>query len=111
MACASGKAGLEVLLEENWISEVNDKGAYFESKISHPLIKEIRRAGLMFAIELDSAERVQKVVEYCLKKKLITFWFLSCPESFRLSPPLCITKKEMDIAIQIILEAFNHAQN
>ncbi len=110
LACAAGKASLELLLEEDWIETAEEKGKYLQTAIeNHSLVKEVRRAGLMFAIELDSPERVQKVVEYCLKNRLLTFWFLSCPESFRLSPPLCITKEELDIAINIITESFDHA--
>jgi 4-aminobutyrate aminotransferase-like enzyme len=45
------------------------------------------------------------VVKRCLKKGLISFWFLSHPYSFRLSPPLTITEEEIRKAAQIILEA------
>lgn len=77
----------------------------------HPLIHEIRRAGLMFAIEMDSFERVKKVVDYCLSKGLIGFWFLSCPNSFRLSPPLSITEEEIRTAGTLILEAIDFTNN
>ena len=67
------------------------------------MIKEIRRAGLFFAIEMDSFETVQKVVDNCLERGLIGFWFLSTPNAFRLSPPLSITKEELEEASKIIL--------
>jgi len=51
---------------------------------------------------------VQQVVTRCLENGAITFWFLSCPESFRLAPPLTITPEEMDHALSIIQEAMNH---
>ncbi|MCC7455204.1 MAG: aspartate aminotransferase family protein, partial [Crocinitomix sp.] len=110
--CAAANACVEVLRTENWISEVNKKGELLENMLTvHPLIHEIRRAGLMFAIEMDSFERVKKVVDYCLTKGLIGFWFLSCPNSFRLSPPLSITEEEIRTAGTLILEAIDFTNN
>jgi acetylornithine/N-succinyldiaminopimelate aminotransferase len=104
--CAAAAACLEVLNEENWIAEADIKGQILENMlISHPEIKEIRRAGLMFAIDMESTERVAKVVNKCLEYGLISFWFLSHPDSFRLSPPLSITEDEIKKAGEIILKA------
>lgn len=105
--CAAADACITVLKTENWIHDSEMKGALLEEMIKNePEVKEIRRAGLFFAVELDSADRVKKIVESCLQKGLIGFWFLSCPDSFRLSPPLSITVSEIEKAGQIILEAF-----
>ena len=68
-------------------------------------IKEIRHVGMMFAFDMESFERVDKVVKRCLELGLISFWFLSHPYSFRLSPPLTITEEEMKKAGDIILTA------
>jgi 4-aminobutyrate aminotransferase-like enzyme len=53
---------------------------------------------------MESAEIVNKVVEACLEKGVITFWFLSHPYSFRLSPPLTISMSETQKAIKTIKE-------
>ena len=68
-------------------------------------VVEIRRAGLMFAIEMISFDRVKQIVDHCLNNGLIGFWFLSSPNSFRLSPPISITEREIQEAGQIIIEA------
>lgn len=103
---AAANACINVLKKENWINEVEEKGAYLENLLSStPQIKSIRRAGLFFAIELGDFEKVKKVVNNCLKEGLIGFWFLSTPTAFRLSPPLCITKQELKIASEIIIKA------
>lgn len=105
VVCAAAAATLKVLARENWLSEVELKGAKLEAIIAKStLVKEIRREGLLFAIDLPSAELVQKVVEGCLERGLISFWFLSCPASFRLSPPLSISTEEIELAGNIILE-------
>jgi acetylornithine/succinyldiaminopimelate/putrescine aminotransferase len=103
--CAAALANLEVILEENLIKEVEAKGRLIEELISHESITEIRRKGLMFAVEFDSPERVQKIVESCIASGVIAFWFLSCPESFRLAPPINISEKDIRKGCQVIREA------
>ena len=68
-------------------------------------IKAVRRIGMMFAFDMESSERVAKVVDKSLEKGLLTFWFLSHPYSFRLSPPLTISEDEIREAGKRILEA------
>jgi len=105
--CAAALANIDVLLGEDLISGVEEKGKLFEELLVHPKIKEFRRIGLMMALEFDSKETVQKIVLQCLKQRVICFWFLSCPNSFRLSPPLIITEKEIREACEIIIEVID----
>ncbi len=106
--CAAANACIDILKEEKWIADTDNKGQFLEDLLSSSsYIKEIRRAGLFFAIELESQEKVQQVVTSCLEKGLIGFWFLSTPTAFRLSPPLSITEEELKQAGVIILEALN----
>ena len=107
MCCAGALAGLEVLENDNIVSKVEQKGILFESLLRHKMIKEIRRKGLFFAIEMENAEMVQKVVEGCKEKGLLGFWFLSCPESFRIAPPLIITEKQIALSCEIINEVMD----
>ena len=87
VVAAASNACLEVLQEEDWITQAETKGQLLENMLQgHPSIKEIRRIGLMFAIDLESEEKVGNVVTKCLENGLISFWFLSHPYSFRLSP-------------------------
>ncbi len=106
VVCAAALAGLDVLLNEIDLKEVEEKGAELEKLLTHNNVKEIRRTGMMFAIEMASAEAVQKVVENCQQKGLLSFWFLSCPESFRIAPPLNISKAELRKGAKIIQDAF-----
>ncbi len=111
VVCAAGAACLEVLKDEIDLNEVERLGALLESKIGQSdEIKEIRRKGMLFAFDMESFERVEKVVKRCLEKGLISFWFLSHPYSFRLSPPLSITEEEMKRAGKIILEAIEETK-
>ena len=111
VVCAAGAACLEVLKDEIDLNEVERLGALLESIVGQSdEIKEIRRKGMLFAFDMESFERVEKVVKRCLEKGLISFWFLSHPYSFRLSPPLSITEEEMKRAGKIILEAIEETK-
>lgn len=106
VVCASANAFLEIMETEIDFGEVERLGALLESIVGQsPEIKEIRRIGMMFAFDMESFERVEKVVKRCLEKGLISFWFLSHPYSFRLSPPLNITEDEIRKAGDIILSS------
>jgi acetylornithine/succinyldiaminopimelate/putrescine aminotransferase len=103
VACAAAAAALRIYRDSSIVDEVEGKGAWIEEQlIDHPLVKEIRRKGFYFAIDLENEQVVQQVVEKCLSKGLITFWFLSCPWSFRIAPPLTIQQDELEECVSIL---------
>jgi len=105
VSCAAALATLEVIIDEKLLDHVEEKGKLFEQYLHHPRIKAIRRAGLMMAIDFETAEEVQHIVTAALDKGIITFWFLSHPNSFRIAPPLTITDDEIREACEGIVEA------
>ncbi len=109
VCCASALATLNVIEEEKLLNQVDRKGKLIESLLQHSGIREIRRIGLMFAIDFDSADRVQQIVEEAIKNGVICFWFLSCPDSFRIAPPLTISDAEIVIACDVIKKAIDNA--
>lgn len=109
--CAAADACLQVMQTEIDFETVERNGKLLEDLLSsEPEIKEIRRIGMMFAFDMESFERVEKVVNRCIEKGLISFWFLSHPYSFRLSPPLTIKEQEIREAADIILSAINETR-
>jgi acetylornithine/succinyldiaminopimelate/putrescine aminotransferase len=109
VCCASALATLQVIEEENLLASVEEKGELFEKLLKHSHIKEIRRFGLMFAIDFDTAERVNRIVEYAKQKGVICYWFLSHPNSFRIAPPLTITEEQIRESCEVIVEAIEHS--
>lgn len=107
--CAAALANLNVLTENNQqiIREVERKGATIENRLNSPHVLEIRRKGLFFAIQMKDAETVNKVVTGCKEKGLLSYWFLSNPDSFRIAPPLTITEQEIEDGCNIIQEVFS----
>lgn len=108
---ASAAAFLDVLTSEIDLNEVERLGKLLADRIgANPEIKEVRRAGMMFAFDMESFERVEKVVNRCLEYGIISFWFLSHPYSFRLSPPLNITEEEIMQAGDIIIKSIEETR-
>ena len=107
VCCAAGHAALKVLLKESLIQEVKKKEALLLEQLKHPLIKAIRSNGLMMAIEFDSFDTNKRIIDACIRKGVLTDWFLFAASSMRLVPPLTITPKELKKACKVILEAMN----
>ena len=109
VCCASALATLNVIHDEKLLDSVEAKGILFEKYLKHPRIKEIRRIGLMFAIDFDSAERVNNIVSYTKDHGVICYWFLSHPYSFRIAPPLTITEEQIKESCEVILKAIDNS--
>ena len=108
MVCAAAAATIEVLRTEINFELLEANASAFAQKIAeHPAVLAHRRVGAMFAFDLKDAIAVEKVVNYCLQNGVITFWFLSHPYSFRLSPPLNLAPKEWDLAANVIISALD----
>jgi acetylornithine/N-succinyldiaminopimelate aminotransferase len=102
--CAASLATLEHLLSTDIMQEVAEKEQLFRTYLKHPKIKEIRGKGLMLAIEFEDEALAKKVVEKCLKKGLILFYFLFTKTAIRITPPLTISNKEIIEGCKIIKE-------
>lgn len=107
VSCAAGKAALEVLLENKWISEVKQKEKILQEKLNHSKIKNVNIAGLWAAVELESFEVVKSVAKICIQKGLITDWFLFADSSLRIAPPLIITIEELNLVCEIVIKSID----
>ena len=109
VCCASALATLEIIEEEKLLESVEQKGRLFEQLLTHPSIVAIRRIGLMFAVDFDTAERVNGIVARAKAMGVICYWFLSHPNSFRIAPPLTITESEIRESCEVILKAIDNS--
>jgi acetylornithine/succinyldiaminopimelate/putrescine aminotransferase len=108
MVCAAAAATIEVLRSEIDWDVLEQRAAAFAAQIAaHPAVCAHRRVGAMFAFDLTSAAEVEKVVKYCLENGMLTFWFLSHPYSFRLSPPLNLSQEDWNLAAKVIISALD----
>ncbi|MEC7654287.1 MAG: aspartate aminotransferase family protein [Bacteroidota bacterium] len=102
----TGAVGALKLLGKVNFDNIEKRGANWESKLkSHPSVKEVRRIGLFFYVELETPDLVSETVMNGLENGVLMFWFLSVPNAFRLSPPLNMTEVESQLGIDLILKS------
>ena len=103
VCCAAGLAALEYLLENDVVAGVEAKGSlYAELLGDHPAVREIRRSGLLLAVELGSSDKLFRIMELFGQAGILSDWFLFCDTAFRISPPLTITEEEVRDSARLI---------
>lgn len=108
VCCAAGAAAMGYILENDLVTNAAAAGALFEKLlIGHPAVVEIRRAGLLMAVELGSAEKLYAVMAEFNRVGIMSDWFLFCDTAFRISPPLIITEDQVREVCAVITEALN----
>jgi acetylornithine/succinyldiaminopimelate/putrescine aminotransferase len=103
VCCAAGLAAMKFLQENKVVEDVERKGALYEELLKdHPAVKEIRRSGLLLAIELGKSEKLYKIMDLFIEDGIMSDWFLFCDTAFRISAPLVITDDEIRDSVRII---------
>ena len=108
VCCAAGLAALNYIQEHDLATQAEPKGALFEALLrDHPAVREIRRSGLLLAVELGSSERLFRAMALLKEAGYLSDWFLFCDTAFRISPPLTITEEQIreccaDIRTQVL---------
>lgn len=104
VSCAAGKAALEVLLDGNYLAEVQAKEKILQDKLRHPSIKKLTTAGLWACLEFKDFDSNKQVIARAIENGLIADWFLFKAEGLRVGPPLIITEQELTrVCDQLIL--------
>ena len=103
VCCAAGLAAFDYLVEHRVVEQVEAKGALYEELLAdHPQVREIRRSGLLLAVELGSSEKLFRMMELFKQAGILSDWFLYCDTAFRISPPLTISEEEVRDSARII---------
>lgn len=96
VCCAAALANLEFILENQLAENANAKGQLFIDLLKDlSNVKEIRGSGLMLAVEMNTIEQNNKIVDLLLEHRLIVDKFLFHDRAFRIAPPLIITQTEI----------------
>ena len=112
VSVAAAVATLRELLESDLISKVNKKANYLVEQLSqHPIISEVRHAGLLMAVEPTKRKYLKHIVAKAFELGVLVDWFLFNDRSFRLAPPLIINQDQLKLAVDRLLEAFDFAQD
>lgn len=108
VCCAAGLAALRYLQRNNIVAQVERKGALYEQLIAgHPQVREIRRSGLLLAVELGDSAKMFRMMEMFAEEGIMSDWFLYCDTAFRISPPLTITDDEVRDSAGLILRCLD----
>ena len=113
VSAAAAYAHLKYLVDNpDLIEKAEEKAQLFYSKlIKHPLVEEIRSDGLYMAVKLKSQSAIEKILDLAAEKGVISDLFLFDSTAFRISPPLIITKEEIEEASNILLECLDELNN
>jgi acetylornithine/N-succinyldiaminopimelate aminotransferase len=103
LACAAGIAVIEAIEEDNLLENAASVGQYAKEKLNelkqkHFIIDHVRGIGLMIGVQLKGPGK--EIVDKCLEKGLR----INCAHEsvLRFMPPMIVTKKEIDQAVDIL---------
>lgn len=104
LACACGKAALNVLLDEKLPEQAAELGEYFISRlrnIDSRHVKEVRGKGLLIGLEIEESSGVARPFCEALSQRGILAKETH-QQTIRFAPPLVITREEVDWAVEQI---------
>ncbi len=108
VSCAAGLAALQIVKEENLAEQAEEKAELFRQRLqSHPIVSEIRNAGLMMAVDIRDAKTFEKLFTALTKAGIMTDPFLFREQAFRIAPPLTITKQQINDSCDLILNVMD----
>jgi 4-aminobutyrate aminotransferase len=119
VTCATAKAVIDVIEEDDLRTNAHVVGGYFRQKLDelkdkHPLIGDVRGMGLLLALELVEDRATQQpspkgtnaIMEEARKRGLLIGKGGFYGNVLRMSPPLNISKADVDEAARILDESF-----
>ncbi len=108
VCCAAGLAALNYMLEHHLSERAEPLGALYETLLrDHPAVREIRRAGLLIAVDLENSERMFAAMRGFVENGILSDWFLFCDTAFRISPPLTITEDQVEESAAMIRQVLD----
>jgi acetylornithine/N-succinyldiaminopimelate aminotransferase len=99
VVCAGANYVIDKIANEEFLSEVNEKGEYFKDKLRKiDGVKSVRGLGLMIGIELEK-DNAKEIALKCVENGLL---IITAKNLLRMLPPLNISKNEIDEAVEIL---------
>ncbi|KTG11568.1 4-aminobutyrate aminotransferase [Haloprofundus marisrubri] len=103
-----GAFTLEAIEEHDLLGNATERGRQAKEMLRDEVpeyVDDIRGKGLMLAVEFDTKERRDAVIQAALKRGLLT---LGCgKKTIRLLPPLDATEREIEMGVGIFTEAID----
>ncbi|USZ67741.1 aminotransferase class III-fold pyridoxal phosphate-dependent enzyme [Halorussus salilacus] len=106
MSALQGVLTLDAIEEYDLLDNATERGRQLRELLEDadlPNVEDVRGRGLMLAVEFDTKDRREAVVEAALKRGLLV---LGCGyKTLRLLPPLDVTAREIDLAFDVFASA------
>lgn len=116
LACAAGIATIHVIQEERLVERAAELGEYLLTRLQgmarrHPsVVKQVRGKGLLIGVEFTDPDIVLLVTAEALQRGVVVFYSLNNPSTFRLAPPLVITREQLDRAVSALEDSIAAAE-
>ena len=103
MCCAAALAHLKLITANKMWENADETGEKLEKILWNiPHVKEIRRMGLMMAVDFLDRQTNFNTLKSLLEKGLFSDWFLWCDTALRIAPPLILEEEHLnDIVCRI----------
>ena len=111
LACSAALAALEIYTKPGFLEKAEQIGNYFFSRLEElaenfSIVKEARGVGMLLALELKQPGA--SIVEDCMRQG----YLVNCIQQniLRFTPPLIVTKKEIDGLISCLSKSLKTAE-
>lgn len=123
ISCAAALATIDVIKSEKLAENATNVGAYFmkelqELKSRSKIVGDVRGKGLIFGIEFVKDKKTKepasietaKICYRAWQRGLITVYLGLYSNVIELTPPLNISKEEVDLGVQVLSEAIEDVE-
>jgi acetylornithine aminotransferase/acetylornithine/N-succinyldiaminopimelate aminotransferase len=105
LSCAVALEVLKVIEDEKILAHVKEVGGYFLDLLKqldarHGCITDVRGAGLMLGVELESADLAKAVLKAMMEQKIIIN--RTHETVLRFLPPFVVTKKQVEVVVKAL---------
>jgi 4-aminobutyrate aminotransferase len=116
IACAAGVATVKAMHDENMIENARVRGEQLmnhlrRTQLDFPVIGDVRGLGLMIGVEFRTSERkpdkatTKAVIAACFDRKLMLLNCGTYDNVIRWIPPLVVTEKQIEKAVEIFVDS------
>lgn len=116
LACTAAKKTLEIIIRDCIPEKAKEKGNYLKEKLNgikaqYPeYITEVRGLGLMIGLEFTNEGIGGFVIPAMAKDGVTAIYTLNNPKVLRFEPPVTISKRNLDKAVQIFDKAMQEVK-
>jgi adenosylmethionine-8-amino-7-oxononanoate aminotransferase len=112
VTCAAGLKNIEIIQKEDLVRNSREMGSYFLDGLKtlerHPIVGEVRGTGLWLGLDFTSDKKVrapfplQRMNNIITRAKQLGVLFKTMGFALEFAPPLIITKKDIDEALEVL---------